>query len=228
MLGRKVRDARLRRRWSLEQLGSKIRLTGRRVGQIEHGEGHGAPLEVWFSLSAVLGLPLKVELMRDAMDEPFDAGHLALQELVLRLGRQTGRHRTFELPTKPANPALSVDVGLRDDAARLMLLNECWNSLGNINASIRSTRRKIAEAEDLAIALGGERGPYRVAACWIVRDTRRNREILKRYPEVFASAFTGSSRRCVQALTHRDAPPPDEPGLVWCDLKATRLYAWRR
>ena len=44
-------------------------------------------------------------------------------------------------------------------------------------------------------------------------------------PEVFASRFPGSSR--VEALTRGD-PPPAEPGLVWCDVSATRLFAWRR
>jgi hypothetical protein len=93
---------------------------------------------------------------------------------------------------------------------------------------VRSTRRKIAEAEQLAVALGGETGPYRVAAVWIVRDTRRNREILTRYPEVFAAAFTGSSRQWVAALTTAEARAPAELGLVWCDRAAPRLFGWRR
>ena len=110
---------------------------------------------------------------------------------------------------------------------RVLIIEECWNSFGNINAGVRSTRRKVAEAEQLAVALGGAR-PYRVAVCWILRDTRRNREILARYPEVFASVFTGSSRAWVAALTQGGAEIPTEPGLVWCDVRATRVFAWRR
>ena len=184
-------------------------------------------LEVWFALGQALGIPLRVEYGRDAAEDPFDAGHLAMQELALRLGREAGRGRTFELPTKPANPSLSVDVCVRDDAQRVLIIEECWNSFGSINAAVRSTKRKIAEAEQMAAAIGGDLGPYRVAAVWIVRDTRRNREILGRYPEVFASAFTGSSRQWVRALTAPYAPIPRELGLVWCDLRATRLSAWR-
>ena len=52
-------------------------------------------------------------------------------------------------------------------------------------ASVRSTNRKLAETQALAVALGGEAGPYRVAAVWVVRDTPRNRAVLARYPETF-------------------------------------------
>ena len=132
------------------------------------------------------------------------------------------------MPTRPADPALSVDVGWRDDQRRVLILNECWNTFGNINASVRSTHRKQAEAEQLAATIGGEAGVYRVATCWIVRDTRRNRELVGRYPEVFAAAFPAASVDWVRALTTAGAPVPDSPGLVWCDLQATRLFAWRK
>jgi hypothetical protein len=48
-----------------------------------------------------------------------------------------------------------------------------------------------------------------------------------RYPHVFGAAFPGSSLRWVRALVAGD-PPPADPGLVWCDVSATRLFAWRR
>ncbi|HUP82784.1 MAG TPA: helix-turn-helix transcriptional regulator [Candidatus Limnocylindria bacterium] len=226
-LGARTRAARKRRRWSLRTLGERVGLTPSRISQIERGHGAGASLEVWFALAQALGTFLKVELGRDPIQEPDDAGHLAIQELALRAGREIGRLRMFEVPTRPAEPSLSVDVCLRDDRKRLLIIQECWNTFGNINAAVRSTRRKVAEAEQLAMANEGERA-YRVAAVWVVRDTRRNREILTRYPEVFAAAFPGSSREWLKALTSRDAEPPKEMGLVWCDLRATRLFAWRR
>ena len=226
--GARVHEARDRRGWSQQDLGDRVGLTPSRVGQIERGRGQGASLEVWFALAQALGIHLKVEFGRDPVQEPDDAGHLAIQELALRLGRETGRGRIVELPTRPANPSLSIDVCVRDDAQRVLFIEECWNTFGNINESVRSTRRKVAEAEQLAVAIGGERGPYRVAAVWIVRDTRRNREILARYPEVFAAAFEGSSRHWVKALTTKAFEPPREMGLVWCDVRATRLIAWRK
>jgi transcriptional regulator with XRE-family HTH domain len=227
-LGAAVRTARKRRRWSQAGLGRKVDLAQSRIAQLELKPGAGTSFEVWFALASALRLPLRVEFGRDPVQEPDDAGHLKVQELMLRLGRLAGRQQTMELPTRPANPRYSIDVCTRDDRLRVLFIEECWNTFGNINEAVRSTRRKVAEAQQLAVAIGGETGPYRVAAAWIVRDTRRNREILARYPEVFAAAFTGSSRQWVTALTTTDARPPTELGLVWCDRKATRLVSWRK
>ena len=97
---------------------------------------------------------------------------------------------------------------------------------GNVNSSVRSSDRKRAEAEALAVATGqGE--PFSVHQVWVVRATRRNKALLARYPELFATRFTGSSARWVQAPT-KGTVPPSEFGLVWCDVGATRLYEWRR
>lgn len=227
-LGTEILAARKRRKWTRRQLGGKVGLGESRVGQIERGTGTGVPLGVWFALANALGLPLRLELGRDPIQEPDDAGHLRVQELMLRLGRLTGRHRTFELPTRAANPSLSIDVCMRDDRLRVLFIEECWNTFGSINEAVRSTRRKVAEAEQLAVALGGEGGAYRVAAAWVVRDTRRNREVVSRYPEVFAAAFTGSSRQWVRALMTAGVAPPRDLGLVWCDVSATRLFARRK
>jgi len=228
VLGRRVREARLRRHWSQAALGRKIGVSASWISTLERGRGAGVPLVVWFALGNALGITFRVEYLRDALADVADAGHLEIQELMLRLARATGRGRTFELPTKPASPSHSIDVCTRDDEQRVLCIQECWNTFGNINASVRSTRRKIAEAEQLAVAVGGEGGPYRVAAVWIVRDTRRNRELLSRYPEVFASAFTGSSAVWVRALTMSGSQPPVDLGLVWCDRNASRLFARRR
>jgi hypothetical protein len=51
--------------------------------------------------------------------------------------------------------------------------------------------------------------------------------LIQRYPEVFASRFPGSSRAWVQVLT-TGSTIPAEPGLVWCDVGATRIFEWRR
>jgi transcriptional regulator with XRE-family HTH domain len=227
-LGNSIRAARKRRRWSQSQLGDKVGLTGQRIGQIELGGATSATLETLFALSHVLSIPLRVAYQRDPDADVVDAGHLRIQELVLRLGRLTHRARLFELPTRPQDPTHSIDVCLRDDAMRVLFINECWNTFGNINASVRSTHRKVAEAEQLAVAIAGERGPYKVAAVWIVRDTRVNRALIARYPDVFAAAFPGSSAAWVKALTQSGTMPPTQPGLVWADVNGRRIYAWRR
>ena len=182
-------------------------------------------MDTWQRLFGAVDRRLLVDASRDPQQEPADAGHLAIQELLLGLGREIGYSRSFELPTTPAATRHSVDVALRDDRRRLLVLLEAWNVFGDIGAASRSTTRKVADAEALAVAIGGAR-PYRVASCWVVRATARNQALVARYPELFASRFPGSSIAWVKALTEGAEPPP-EPGLVWCDLFAKRLYAWR-
>lgn len=223
--GAKVRAARRRRRLRQVDLGIKAGMSQSAVSAMELGRGAALSLIAWQRVAIVLDLPVHFELGRDALEEPRDAGHLAIQELVLRLGRATSRRRTFELATKPADPSRSTDVGLIDDVHRCLLLIECVNTFGDIGASIRSSDRKHAEAQALAIAIGNG-DPYDVHECWVIRATRRNRALVARYPELFAARFPGSSRACTAALVS-GAKPPDERGLVWCDLGATRIFEWR-
>jgi transcriptional regulator with XRE-family HTH domain len=224
--GAKVRAARRRRGWSQRELGRRCRLAQTTISKMERGDGASLSLAAWQRVADALGLPLDLRLGRDADEETVDAGHLAIQELVMRLGRRVGYDRTFELPTKSADPSRSVDVGLVDHARRRLVLLECVNSIGDLGAAVRSSDRKASEAEGLAISLGRGK-PYSLHACWIVRDTRRNRELLKRYPEIFDSRFPGSSRAWSRTLAEGGVPPSSR-GLVWCDLRATRLSAWRR
>jgi transcriptional regulator with XRE-family HTH domain len=225
-LGGELRAARIRRRLTQTQLGATVGLGRATVSDLERGRGGGHTLDTWQRLALAVGRPIRVELQRDPLQEPVDAGHLAIQELVLRIGRRAGYVGSFELPTRPADPSRSADVGLRDDRRRRLILVECWNTIGDLGAAIRSTSRKSADAAELAAAIGAG-GPYRSTACWVVRATKRNRALVARYPELFAVRFPGSSVRWALALVDGSDPPSD-PGLVWCDVPATRLFAWRR
>ena len=199
---------------------------GRMVeSRIERGVAN-ADLDALQRIALALGRPLVVSFGgRDPADLPADAGHLGIQELILRLGRGAGYGGSFELATKPAEPWRSADVGLASAAQRRLIDVECWNTFGDIGAAVRSSHRKRAELNDLAVARWGSAASAHLV--WVVRATARNRALVARYPEVFARAFPGSSRRWVEAIT-RGAPPPDQPGLVWADVDGTRLFAWRQ
>jgi transcriptional regulator with XRE-family HTH domain len=225
-LGSELRASRKRRRMTQAALGGMIGVSQSTISLVECGRGGSLSLDVWQRAFVAVDRPLRLDMPRDRLEEPADAGHLVIQELVLRLARSAGFRLTFELPTRPMDPRNSADVGLRHDRCRVLALAECWNLIGDIGASARSTNRKLAEAEQLGVALGGER-PYRVAGCWVVRATRRNRNLVGRYPEVFAARFPGSSVAWVRALT-TGSEPPSEPGLIWCDVAGTRLVPWRR
>lgn len=225
-LGAEIRSSRRRRGLTQAVLGRRVGVTQSTVSQVERGIGGSLSVDIWQRLFVGLGRRLVIDAGRDQIGEPVDAGHLRIQELVLRIGREAGYRGLFELPTRPIDPSRSTDVCLRSDAMRRLLLVECWNTITDIGASARSTNRKLADAADLAVVIGGET-PFGVAGCWVVRATVRNRQLVRRYPEVFAARFNGSSEGWVRALT-AGATPPAEPGLVWCDVAATRLFAWRR
>ena len=225
-LSAEVRNARHRRHLTQAALGTRVGLSQSAISRAERGLGGGLTVDAWQRIAIALGITLRINLQRDPLAETADAGHLAMQELVLRLGRTAGYRGLVELPTKPAEPWRSIDVALLDDTRRRLTVVECWNTIGDIGAAARSSTRKRAEAEDLATARWGERD-HAVALVWVVRATTRNRALVARYPQVFASRFPGSSARWVMALTTGEEPP-DEPGLVWASVDATRIFAWRR
>jgi transcriptional regulator with XRE-family HTH domain len=231
-LGAELRSSRQRRHLTQASVARTAGLSPSAVSDIERGWGGSYSTDALELVAGVVGRSLRFELTADPLREPSDAGHVAIQELVLRLARGRSVTRTFELATKPAEPARSADVGLRDDTRRLLEIIECWNTIGDVGAATRSSERKRAEAEQLAVAIGpidehGVAQPYRVRLCWVIRATALNRALVARYPEVFATRFRGSSSGWARALTE-GTEPPEQPGLVWCDAKATRLFAWRR
>ena len=221
-LGGEMRDGRVRTSLKQSQVAELIGVHQSRVSQIERGVGHAAPLAVWIAFGIAVQRPLAITSTRSPIVEPRDTGHLAAQELILRLAKAHGIHGSFELRTRPAPSATYIDVGLRDDRNRVFSVIEIWNRFEEIGAGSRNFKRKLAEAEELAVVAGEDAGPYRVAGCWVLRATAANRALVARYPAIFAAEFPGSSRAWVRALTHGE-PPPKEPGIVWVDVAGRRL-----
>ena len=224
-IGADIRLARIRRRLTQQQVADLAGVGRMVVSRIERGVG-GVPVEALQRVALAVGRPLIITLQRDIDGETADAGHLAMQELVLATGRRGGFDGRFELATRPAEPWRSADVGLLNDRTRELIVVECWNTIGDVGAAARASTRKLVEASDLAIARWGDR-PASVGLVWVVRATARNRAIVGRYPEVFATRFPGSSAGWLATLTEGKRPPT-QPGLVWTDVATTRLLAWRR
>jgi len=225
-MGGEVREGRRRKRLTQERLGDRVGLGRMAISRAERGQGGGLTLDAWQRIGIALDRPLVVRFQHDVTGDTVDAGHLALQELVLRLGKPLGYRPSAELATHAAEPWRSVDVALADDSRRILIVVECWNTFGDLGAALRSTDRKRAEAEALAAARWGLEA-HRVGVVWVVRATARNRALVGRYPQLFATRFSGSSARWTAAFTAGE-PPPEGPGLVWADVEATRIYAWRR
>lgn len=228
-LGGIVRHERRLARLSQADLATRVGIRQSRLSEFERGLGAGAPLEVWVALGIALGRPLSVEFTRsaDAAATVRDAGHLAMQEVVLRLAATRGISGTFELPTRPHDPARSIDVCLRDDVGRRLIVAECWNRFGDLGAAARSSSAKLAELAGLANGAVGER-PYAVHLVWLIRPTAANRELLRTYPAVLRSRFRGSSEGWARSISE-GTPPPNEPGIAWLEPTTGRVTAvrWR-
>jgi len=194
------------------------------IARIEYGRTR-LDLEALERVALALAVPLTVALGRDPRQDVADAGHLSMQDLVLRLAKRAGFERQFELVTRPSEPWRSADVCLGSARRRVAIDVECWNTFGDIGAGARSSSRKVAELREIAIATWGAEA--RAALVWVVRDTVANRRIVASYPDVFAAKFPWSSAAWVAALTE-GGPIPMGAGLVWCDVRAGRIFAWRR
>ena len=222
-LGAELKRARKRRRLTQRALGARVGLGQGRISELERGLGAAAPLETWVALGLAVGQPLAVAFSRDIEPNgPRDAGHLAAQELILELARRHGRRAEFELPTRASGTSSVIDVLFRDDVARVLVVNEIWNRLDDFGAAVRSTSRKVVEAEGLAVLAGGEGPEYRIASCWLLVDTAANRRMLARYPEIVRSKFPGSSIAWVNCLVHGAAPPVQQ-GVTWIDTRSARI-----
>jgi transcriptional regulator with XRE-family HTH domain len=226
-LGEAVASGRVRLHMTQAQLADRVGVHQSWISRIESGHGQPVSLERWVALGLALGRPVAISLSRPIGEsrDPSDSGHLGMQEYLIRLARETGRTATFELPTRPSDPARSIDVCVRDRRNRVLIVEEAWNSFADLGAAVRSTHRKTVEAADLAAAID-DGPPYRVATVWVVRASETNRAILRRYPSIVRAAFPGSSHAWLRALNGTQ-PPPDEPGFVWFDPATRRLIPSR-
>ena len=208
--GRDVREARRRRRLSQEELARRAGLSRSRLAEVEGGDGFHTSLEHWFAIARTLGIYLRFEFGRDPQAELRDAGHLDIQQLVARVAAAGGWRADWESRTG----ARWTDIRLEDRRRQRVVIVECWNTFGDLGEALRSSDYKVREVAGAGLL-------------WVVRDTRANRELVGRYGTLLESRFKGSSVGWVRALVGEGAVP-DQSGLVWCDVKGTRVFARRR
>jgi transcriptional regulator with XRE-family HTH domain len=176
-LGGVTRGARVAKRWSLADLARRAGISVARSSEIERGLGARAPLETWVALGIALERPLAITFTRpvgEPISSPSDAGHLEIQEHLLQLARTSGRQGSFEVPTKPTDPARSTDVGIRDEPTRTRILAECWNTFGDLGAAVRATHRKTGRGR---LGVAGRPDRHRLGRTRHGLESRRPRAL---------------------------------------------------
>ena len=219
-LGRDAKATRRRRRLTQAELGHLVGLGQSEISHLERGHGARTSIETWISIGIALRRPVAVRFSRDVVDSVLqDAGHLAAQELTLRLTARAGWRGRFEAPSDAAEPRHSTDVELSRPDGPIVLV-EIWNRLDDLGAAVRSSDRKRSD-------LGHRRAsPGSVQSCWLLVDSSANHEIVRRYPAIMRARFGGSSKGWVDAFT-TGAAVPGKPGIAWIDLRSGRFRPLR-
>jgi transcriptional regulator with XRE-family HTH domain len=225
-LGAMLREARRARGLRQADVAERAGVTQSWISRMERGHGGTASLETWAAAAAAASVQLVTFLETiPGADRPRDYEHLKRQRLIVDLARQGGWTAIPEATLDRDRSRLfprSVDVGLRRPATGERAIVEIWDYFDDVGAAIRSFERKIADAESA--------GPEQVGAVgglFVVRGTRRNRQLVSEFQSLFAARFPGSSAAWLRALTEPEAPMPAQPAFIWTDVPGTRLIAAR-
>lgn len=221
-LGRALRDSRRAAGWTQAQVADRVGVSQPQISHLERGRGATSTLETWACVGAVVGLRLAAFFeAAPGASLPRDHEHLRRQELVIGLAVRGGWSALPEAPIDPAAPrSRSIDVLLRRDEELLVV--EVWDLLDDVGAAVRGLGDKVA-------AVRRAHPGAVVAGVFVLRRTRRNRQLVGSFGGLFRSRFAGSGSRVIGSLMRPDRPLPRPPAdaLLWTDVGGTRLIASR-
>ena len=144
-----------------------------------------------------------------------------------RLGRlierEAGRSRSIGRVAHAADACLA---GARPNGAHV----RPTGTLGRLDGAQTANRldgAKTIGRLDGAKSRPNETGEVRVAGCWVVRATRRNRQLVHDHETIFAARFPESGRLWLTAMEHAEASMPERSGLLWTSVVGDRLFSAR-
>jgi transcriptional regulator with XRE-family HTH domain len=194
-IGTELADARRAAGLSLREVGRRLGVSAQRIARAERGELGALTIDMAARMAAIVGLQLAAALHPNG-DPVRDRGHLALLDrLRSRLGT-SARLRT-EVPVPIAGDLRSGDAMVKVHGAEgpADVLIEAETRIDDIQLV---ERRSAAKQRDL--------GAKRLVL--LVADTRHNRSVLERHPEL-RERFPVVPRTALAALAERKDPGGD-------------------
>ena len=180
---------------SLREVGRRLGVSAQRVARAERGEPDALTIDLAARIAAIVGLQLAASLHPNG-DPVRDRGHLALlNRFRVRLGPRV--HLRTEVPVPITGDLRSGDavVAVMASDGPAGALIEAETHLGDIQLL---ERKAAAKQRDL--------GAKRLVL--LVADTRHNREVIARHPEL-RERFPIGARRALAALAAGDDPGGD-------------------
>lgn len=149
-------------------------------------------------------------------ERPRDIEHALRQSALIEFAASGGWRGLPELAVDLAVRSRSVDVALTREVRREAAVMEIWDWFDDVGAAFRALD---AKKQLLLDRLNSEaQGPrWRVAACFVVRDTARNRRLLNELRPLFVARFRASSHAWLSALRDPETPMPMDDGFLWSD-----------
>ena len=227
-LGTALRDARTSAGMTQAQVADRAALSQTLISDLERGLGTTASIETWGMVAAAVGEQLVGFLERaPGADVPRDIEHLRRQSALIAIAASGGWRALPELRLdQDARWSRSIDVALVRGPSHEAIVVEIWNWFEDVGGALRGLGGKVA-------ALRDQLDPsveWTIRGLFIVRDTRRNRQLVSELGPMLGARFPGNARAWLRALTDAAQRMPDGDGLLWSDragtgLKASRLRA---
>ncbi|MEO8625925.1 MAG: hypothetical protein ABI452_04420 [Candidatus Limnocylindrales bacterium] len=230
-----LKDGRVRYKYKQSDAADRAGMSRGRWADLETGRGGDAPIATWSRAAFAVGGTLDAWIKQtSATTPPKDAVHLRNQELVLRLsisGAWTALAEEFldrEARTSRAADVLLTRRSPNNTAQREYALWDVTDWIEDAGAVVRDFTRRLDGTDRYAVARMQPNEPVpHTAGCWLVRATRRNRELVAQHRHFFRGRFPGSGRAWLAALTTPTAPLPKQPALLWVSVTGTRITASR-
>jgi transcriptional regulator with XRE-family HTH domain len=186
----------------------------------------------WDRAAHAVGTRLSAYLPEtSAADGPRDAVQLRAQELIIRTSLPGGWGGLPEeqIDSEPSRSRVADVILYRPiQGPREYALMEVIDWFDDVGAPTRAWHRRLAAVERYAIARMRGDGPVpRIGGCWVIRATRRNRQLIGEHRHFFRARFPGSGRAWLAALTDPTSPMPGEHALLWVSVKGERIYPAR-